>query len=203
MKKLLLILTLISPALHAMDDNDIMSGEDQLQAISNAMPQLETALEKWQLTIEHHPLSAITDKESAQTAIDAINQFREQADDPYKTLQPLALINLLTLQPNSDNPHNPTVLALLSSFNKLKPQLEAQETKFDEYLNLRSFFGTKKSAINVLNNNQKSYEKTVQKLQEHLNQKQSKESFFQTHKNDYSMMTLDEFTLYSKYFTAD
>lgn len=204
MKKLFLILCLSTTSINAMDEGEKLLNDLKTKAI----PQLETALQQWQLAIEQHPLSTLKDLESAQQAVYAINAPRDDAQEIYQDVQTwLAPMDLLTLQPGNDNPHNKTVLALLSTFKTFKPQIEAQETKFQEYNKLIKDYASEKTkleVLDVLGKQQEKYAKTANAMQAHLNGQKTKESFFEEHRDDNSMINSpDEFNIYAKYFTPD
>jgi len=204
MKKLLLILCLSAASINAMDDGEKVLNDLKTQV----MPELETALQKWQIAIEQHPISTIKDLESAQQAVSDINDLRNTAQNIYQGAQSwLAPMNLLTLQPDSDNPHNKSVLALCSTFNKFRPQVEAHEKKFQEYnklINDYAYQQNKLEALDVLGKTQEKYAKTANALQAHLAGQKTKETFFAEHQDDDSMInSIDEFNMYTNYFTPD
>lgn len=201
MKKFFLILCVSTAIMNAMYDDDsddiIPSGEKQLSVISETMPMLEAALAQWQLATQQNPRSAITNMASCKKVTDAISKPRNDAYKYVKVVKPLALINLLALQSDSDNPHNKTVFGLLSSFNKIKPQFESL-AKSDEEISLLCW------ALSVLEGQQERYENTAKALQEHVKLKKTEESFFEEHKNDYSMIfDRATFNMFAKYFTPD
>ena len=201
MKKLFLILCLSTATIHAMDeeDGDIKSGEEQLQAISTAISKLEIIHAQWQETAKQYPISDIKDRAAADEAVDALSTHQGNSYEPYQTVQPLALINLLTLQPESDNPHNKTMLALLSSFNKLEPQQKDLETKLQEHMDLNRKIFLQQWSRDILTSTQSRYIEITKKLQAHLDNLGSEEDFFREHK----LFTRDEFSFYSKYYTSD
>lgn len=203
MKKFFLILCVSTAMMNAMYDyaNDkdyiIPSGATQLSVISKIMPMLEAALAQWQLAIPQNLPSAITNIASWTKVRDARREPRRYVYEYLAAVKPLELINLLELQPDSDNPHNKSVLALLSSFNKIKAQFEALEKSETQLHSLGC-------VLSILEREQQKYEKTAKALQAHLNLKKTEESFFEECKNDYSMIVdKAEFNMYAKYFTPD